>query len=313
MPYHLPVLKEEVLRYLLPKMQGKGKKYIDATLGDGGHALELLKTGAQVLGIDCYKGSLNRASERIEQEGLNEDFVSVLGNFRHIEKIAIESGFSKVSGILFDLVFSSSELEEDVGLSFTNDQPLDMRLDRTLGVTAADLVNALPENRLAEIFREYSGEILAKKFAKAIVSARDLQKLQTTKQLAELLKSVAPPGYERGRIHPATRVFQALRIVVNDEIENLKTALPQAARLLLPGERMVVISFHSLEDKVAKQFGQIVQPALEVSADNSKSSSRSSYVMKELTDKPIVPSEEEVAKNVRSRSAKMRIFEKSLV
>ncbi len=293
--FHEPVLKEEVLKYLEP---AKGKVFIDATLGDGGHSLELLKAGSKVLGIDCYQGSLDRATRRFEEAGLNENFTGVLGNFRNIETIAQQNGFTQVDGILFDLGFSSSELDEDLGLSFTQDQPLDMRLDKSLGVTAADIVNTFPEESLAQIFFEYANERMARKFAKAIVETRNLQKLQTTRQLAELLKSVAPPGYERGRIHPATRVFQALRIVVNDEIENLKTALPQAARLLLPGGRMLVISFHSLEDKVSKEFGRAVQPALE------------GIEMEEVTKKPIVPSEEEQEKNVRSRSAKLRVFER---
>jgi len=295
MTFHEPVLKEEILSFLVPE---KGKIFIDATLGDGGHTLEFLRLGAKVLGIDCHQGSLERASKRITQEGLGRNFTGALGNFRNIEKIAKEYGFGQIHGILFDLGFSSSELDEALGLSFTQDQPLDMRLDNSLGVTAKDILYTLSEKDLAHIFFEYANEKLAKKFAKAIVEARSLQKLQTTKQLAELLKSVAPPGYERGRIHPATRVFQALRIVVNDEIENLKSALPQAARLLLPGGRMAIISFHSLEDKVAKEFGRAAQPALE------------GIMLEEITRKPVVPSVEEATKNVRSRSAKLRVFER---
>jgi 16S rRNA (cytosine1402-N4)-methyltransferase len=304
MTYHEPVLKKEVLEYLSPEL---GKKFIDATLGDGGHTVELLKAGPKVLGIDCYKGSLDRATNRIEIARLEGNFTGVLGNFRDLENIAQEKNFTQVNGILFDLGFSSSELEENLGLSFTQGQPLDMRLDPSLGVTAADILNTFPEAKLTEIFFEYANERLAKKFAKAITESRNLQKLQTTKQLAELLKSVAPPGYERGRIHPATRVFQALRIVVNDEIENLKTALPQVARLLLPGGRMLVISFHSLEDKVAKDFGHAVQPALEDLGDHTI---LEGPILKELTKKPIVPSAEEIAQNVRSRSAKLRVFER---
>ncbi len=291
MEFHTPVLKAEVIKYLQP---APGKKFIDATLGDGGHAIELLNAGSEVLGIDYYRGSVDRAKERIKSLGLDSKFQGRRGNFKHIEKIAQEAGFGKVDGILFDLGFSSTQLEDEIGLSFQNDAPLDMRLDKDLGVTAADLLNALPESQLVRIFKEYSDEKYAKRFAGEIVEHRKLEKLQTTKQLAELLSSAAPPGYERGRIHPATRVFQALRIAVNDEIENLKFALPRAAHLLLPGGRMVIISFHSLEDKVAKNFGHSVQPDL-----------------KELTKKPIVPTEKEVERNIRSRSAKMRIYEKN--
>jgi 16S rRNA (cytosine1402-N4)-methyltransferase len=291
MPYHIPVLSQEVLKYLSPE---KGKTYVDSTLGDGGHTLSLLEKGAQVLGIDYSEESLDRAKIRIEATPWKDSFTGALGNFKNIDKIAEQKGFSQVDGVIFDLGFSSSQLEDGLGLSFNTDVPLDMRLDKTLGVTAADIVNTFPADKLAKIFYRYSGERMSRRFANAIAEARNLQKLQTTKQLAELLESVAPPGYERGRIHPATRVFQALRIIVNDELENLKTALPRAARILLPGGRMIVISFHSLEDKLAKEFGHSVQPALE-----------------ELTAKPVVPSEPEIATNVRSRSAKMRVFEKT--
>ncbi len=290
MNYHTPVLLSEVLEYLEPK---EGKKYIDATLGDGGHSIELLKNGAEVLGIDYHEPSIERAKERIKSVGFEDKFQAKRGNFKDIKELAQEEGFDKVHGILFDLGFSSSELEEEIGLTFQEEQPLDMRLDQTLGVTAADLVNALAEKELTNLFKEYSDERYAKRFAREIVEHRKLEKLQTTKQLSDLIKSAAPSGYERGRIHPATRVFQALRIAVNNEIENLKFALPQAAHLLLPGGRMAVISFHSLEDKEAKQFGRNVQPEL-----------------LELTDTPIAPSEEEIKENVRSRSAKMRVFEK---
>ena len=290
MEYHVPVLLNEVLAYFLPS---KGRRYIDATLGDGGHTLELLKSGAGVLGIDYHRESLERAKERVKREGLSTNFIGILGNFKNIDRIAKENGFEQVDGILFDLGYSSSELEEEIGLSFQQEAPLDMRLDRSLGVTASDLVNALSEVQLAKIFREYADERYAKKFAREIGKYRKLEKLQTTKQLADLICSVAPPGYERGRIHSATRVFQALRIAVNDEIENLKLALPRAAHLLLPGGRMLVISFHSLEDKAAKTFGRSVQPQF-----------------KELTKKPLAPSENETRANVRSRSARMRVFEK---
>ncbi len=290
MEYHTPVMVEEVIKYLHPD---RGKNYIDATLGDGGHTINLLEKGAAVLGIDYNEESLNRASQRIQELGLAKNFTAVLGNFKNIENLAKEADFDEVNGIVFDLGFSSTELAGDLGLSFSQDQPLDMRIDENLGVTAADLVNTLPEKSLTRIFREYANERYARRFANAIIKARNLQKLQTTKQLAELLESAAPPDYERGRIHPATRVFQALRIVVNDEIENLRTALPRAARLLLPGGRLVVISFHSLEDKIVKNIDDYAQP-----------------VLKDISGGALTPSETEIKKNPRSRSAKLRAFKK---
>ncbi len=297
MEYHTPVLLTEVLDYLDPKPD---ETFIDATLGDGGHTIELLKRGAKVLGLDYHPETLKRAQDRIVRLGLDQNFVGVQTNFKDIHEVATSLGFGSVQGVLFDLGYSSSELLEPLGLSFQQDQPLDMRLDPNLGVSASDLINSLSESHLAQLFRDFSNERLAHRFARAIIQARELKKLQTTQDLVRVIESVAPSGYEHGRIHPATRVFQALRIVVNDELRNLELALPQAARLLLPGGRMAVISFHSLEDKLVKNFGRRVQPALE----------EDGIEVKELTSKPIRPSLREVKSNPRSRSAVLRVFER---
>ncbi len=297
MQYHTPVLLSEILDFLEP---AQGKAFVDATLGDGGHTLELLRRGSRVLGLDYYPKTLERATDRIAHLGLAKTFVGMTANFKDIYEVATSSGFDAVHGVLFDLGYSSSELLEPLGLSFQSDQPLDMRLDSSLGVSAADLVNSLSEAHLTQLFRDFSNERLSRRFAHAIVRARELKKLQTTQDLVRVIESVAPSDYERGRIHPATRVFQALRIVVNDELHNLELALPQAARLLLPGGRMAVISFHSLEDKLVKNFGQSVQPALESVG----------ITLKELTSKPIRPSRQEVEANPRARSAMLRVFER---
>ena len=291
MEYHKPVLLKETIEAL--KVE-PGKKYIDATLGDAGHTLEILKLGGEVLGIEINEEALERAKERIKKEGFENEFTGALGNFKNIETIAREKGFSKVNGIVYDLGYSSFELENmELGLSFQLDELLDMRLDKNLGVTAADLVNSLSEKDLSSLIFQYSDERMARKIAKAIVDSRNLKKVQTTGDLVEIIKSVSSPGYERGRINPATRTFQALRIVVNDEIENLKKSLPQAARLLLPGSVIVLITFHSLEDKVAKDFSRCARPSVS-----------------EVNKKPLTPAEEEVRNNPRSRSAKLRAFEK---
>jgi len=291
MEYHTPVLLKESIESL--KVE-KGKKYIDATLGDAGHTLEILKRGGLVLGIEVNEGALKRAEERVEKEGLKAGFTGFLGNFKNIEEIAKKNGFDKVNGIIYDLGYSSYELEEGgMGLSFQLEDPLDMRLDSTLGVTAADLLNSLNEKDISDLIYKYSDERMSKRLAKAIIEARKLKKIQTTKDLVEIINSVSSPGYERGRINPATRTFQALRIVVNDEIGNLEKSLPQAARLLLPGSVIILITFHSLEDKTAKYFSRRARPSI-----------------KEVSKKPWVPSEEEVGQNPRSRSAKMRVFEK---
>jgi 16S rRNA (cytosine1402-N4)-methyltransferase len=290
MRYHEPVLLKEVIQEL--KVE-KGKKYIDATLGDGGHTLEILRKGGEVLGIEVNEQALDRAIKRVKKEGFEDSFTGVLGNFKNIEKISKEKGFEKVNGIVYDLGYSSFELEEaGLGLSFQINENLDMRLDKTLGVTAADLINSLDEKSISEMLYRYSDERMARKFAQAIVKARNLKKIQTTKDLVDIINSVSSPGYERGRINPATRTFQALRIVVNDELENLKKSLPQAARLLLPGSVIVLITFHSLEDKVAKEFSHRARPSVDT------------------VKKPLVPTEEEVRNNPRSRSAKLRVYRK---
>ncbi len=292
MKYHEPVLLKETVENLNVK---EGGKYIDATLGDGGHSLEILKRGGYVLGLDVNEKSLERAQLRIKKEGLDERFKGVLGNFKNIEKIGKENGFEKVNGIVYDLGYSSYELEElGLGLSFQTDETLDMRLSNSLGVTAADLLNSLNEKDIAKLIYEYSDEKMSRKIAREIVKTRSLKKIQTTKDLVEIINSVSYPGYERGRINPATRTFQALRIVVNDEIENLKKSLPQAARLLLPGSVIILITFHSLEDKVAKEFSRRARPSI-----------------KEVYEKPLRPSEEEIERNPRSRSAKLRVFRKN--
>ena len=291
MDYHESVLLKETIENLNVE---KGKLYIDATLGDAGHTIEILKLGGKVLGIEINEDALKRATKRIEDEGLRVNFTGVLGNFKNIEELAQENAFEKVNGVVYDLGYSSYELEESgAGLSFQKDDPLDMRLDKSLGVTAADLVNSLGEKELAHLIREYSDEKLASRFAREIVKARSLKKIQTTAQLAEIIKSVSPLGYERGRINPATRTFQALRIVVNDEIANLEKSLPRAARMLLPGSVIVLITFHSLEDKVAKNFGRSARPSV-----------------KEAFGGPVLPTDAEVSQNPRSRSAKMRVFVK---
>ena len=292
MEYHKPVLLKETIESL--KVE-KEKLYIDATLGDAGHTLEILKQGGKVLGIEINEEALKRATERISKEGFERNFFGVVGNFKNIEEIAQNNGFGKVSGVIFDLGYSSIELEDmGLGLSFQLDEPLDMRLDKNLGVTAADLVNSLSEKELASLIYRYSDERMSRKIAEAIVEDRKLKKIQTTGDLVEIIKSVSSPGYERGRINPATRTFQALRIVVNDEIENLEKSLPQAARLLLPGSVIVLITFHSLEDMVAKDFSRRARPSVS-----------------EMYKKPLTPAEEEIRTNVRSRSAKLRVFIKN--
>ncbi|KKU30224.1 MAG: Ribosomal RNA small subunit methyltransferase H [candidate division WWE3 bacterium GW2011_GWA1_46_21] len=298
---HTPVLLQEVLEYLNVQ---KGEKYIDCTLGDGGHTLEILRRGGKVLGIDVDAASLEAARGKIADLGLSAGFVGVQGNFANIDKLATSEGFACANGIVYDLGFSSRQLEEGgLGLSFHSDEVLDMRMDKSLAVQAADLVNALSKSELEKLFSQYGQERYAKRFANAIVTARNLKKIRTTKDLVNIIVAEAPPGYEKGRIHPATRVFLALRVAVNDELENLSKSLPQAAALLcspvigepgqfLPGGRMLVISFNSLEDRLVKEFSRSAR-------------------LKEVVAGVVTPGDAELATNVRSRSAKLRVYEKN--
>lgn len=277
MKRHVPVLLKEAVDYLNVKRSGK---YIDATYGAGGHSREILTRGGAVLALDVSPAAVEAAEK-------DPNLKVIRGNFRKLGELAWAEGFGQVDGILFDLGVSSDELEKVQGLSFQRDEPLDMRLDPDLGVTAADLVNALPESKLAELFKEYGDEPNHKFFARALVRARNEKKIETTGELLQALGR--PQGQRFERIHPATRIFQALRIAVNDELEALREALPQAKGLLKPGGRLVVISFHSGEDRIVKDFIKVN--------------------MKSLADKPIQPSGEEISTNPRARSAKLRAAE----
>lgn len=291
---HLPVLLDESTDAL--KVQ-KGKKYIDATVGDGGHALQILKNGGQLLAIDRDPEAIQRAREQLSKVyPACPDYTLVLGNFKDLLKVAKEHGFESSSGILFDLGVSSYQLEDPrKGLSFKLNAPLDMRLDPNLKITAADLVNQSKEGKLYEIFIRNAQEELARPIAKAIVSARSLKPIKTTAELAEIVGSVVANKRRKSKIHPATKVFLALRIKINLEIENLKEGLTQAIEILEPKGRLAVISFHETEDRLVKR-------AL-LKAQKTKK-------LKIITKKPIIPSKDEVKSNPRARSAKLRIGER---
>lgn len=279
---HKPVLTAEVIDFL--KIV-KGEKYIDATVGEGGHSLEILKRGGKVLGLDVDPKILKRASQV-----LGEGAVLKKANYKYIDAALREWGFEKVKGVLFDLGISSFQLSDsERGFSFQIEAPLDMRMDPELKVTAADLVNGLYESELVELFTKLGEEPQAKVIAREIIRSRQSQTINTTKDLAGLIVRVKG---RRDKIHPATLVFQALRIAVNDELNNLREALPKAASLLEKRGRLLVISFHSLEDRIVKEFVA------------------ESETLVNLTEKPITPRQEEVKINPRSRSAKLRAAEK---
>lgn len=284
--YHKPVLLTEVLTALNVT---SGGRYIDATLGDGGHIRAIAGRGSLALGIDQDPDALTRASSRLKKE-ISDGMVTIVNaNFDHLTEVAESQGFTAVNGILFDLGMSSFQLVSGRGFSFALDEPLDMRMDPALSVTAADLVNALGKSELSELFGKYGHESNATKIASAVVNARRQSPIRTTGQLSRMIEKVSP---RQGKLHPATKIFMSLRIAVNDELGSLTRALPQAVELLAEKGRLLAISFHEGEDRIVKSFIQ----------DNP-------YLV-EMTVSPITPSDREVFLNPRSRSAKLRVAEK---
>jgi 16S rRNA (cytosine1402-N4)-methyltransferase len=301
---HAPVLHDEVLLHLAPV---PGERYIDCTVGGGGHAEGVLARSGpdgRLLGLDADPGALRRTARRLA--GFGERVHLVHANFRDLADRAHAEGFDSAHGILFDLGLSSDTLEaSERGFSFQRDEPLDMRFDPTQGPTAAELLAGSTEAELRGIFRDYGEEPAAGRLARALVRAREQAALQSTGELVALVERVLGGG--RGRTHPATRVFQALRIAVNDELRSLETALAQAIELLVPGGRLVVISFHSLEDRIVKQRfrresgGECrCPPRLPVCVCGRPAR------LAIQTRKPVVAAPDELAANRRARSAKLR-------
>jgi 16S rRNA (cytosine1402-N4)-methyltransferase len=300
---HIPVLYEEVLEGL---QVHPGGRYIDATLGAGGHATGILQASApdgQLLGLDADPSAVAHARERLRPFG--ERAVLWVGNFRHLDNVARGLGFRQVDGILMDLGLSSRQLEDAArGFSFAHAGPLDMRLDPGRGQPAADLANTLPAEELADLLWRYGEERHSRRIARAIVAARPVTR---TDELAEL---IARAVGRREKIHPATRTFQALRIAVNEELAALEEALPQARDLLRPGGRLAVISFHSLEDRLVKQFYRREAASCLCPPEVLVCSCGHQSTLVEITRRPIRPSGEEVAQNPRSRSARLRLAER---
>ncbi|HLI91068.1 MAG TPA: 16S rRNA (cytosine(1402)-N(4))-methyltransferase RsmH [Ktedonobacteraceae bacterium] len=311
---HVPVMLEEVLQFLRP---APGGLYIDATLGGGGHTRALLEHSApdgKVLGIDTDVQALERARAQFSAPISDGRLVLAQGNFAEISSIASAAGFTAVQGVVLDLGFSSDQMDDPQrGFSFSADGPLDMRMDQSLTISAADLVNGAREQELADIFWRYGEERRSRQIARRIVQAREKGPITRTTQLAALVSAGVP--HKPGAIHPATRVFQALRIAVNHELERLATALPQIIDILdkrktsgMRGEegRMVIISFHSLEDRIVKEFMRreasdcLCPPHTPVCVCGHRAT------LRPLTSKPVVATLREVKQNPRARSAKLR-------
>lgn len=294
MTAHIPVFLEEVIEAFLPLGAGT---YIDATIGYGGHTFAMLEriAGSQVIGIDADESALATVREEAKQRGIGDDRLTLIhGNFRDLSSLVSREYEGRVNGILFDFGFSSGAMDDPSrGLSFQTEGPLDMRFDRTSQQrTAADIINESTERELADIIHHFGEDRYAKKIAATIAQERKDRPFETTIQLASVIEKAVG---RRGRIHPATRTFQAIRISVNDEFHAIGEALPAARDFLRPSGRIVTIAFHSLEDRVVKRFAQ---------AEENKSA------MKRTPRRVMKPSEEEIERNCRSRSAKMRILVK---
>ena len=283
---HIPVLIDEIIQYLNPQPD---ENFVDCTLGFAGHSkaiLEKTKPNGRVLGIEWD----SEVCQRIEKEGI-ERLIVTNDSYANLKEIAEQNNFQPVNGILLDLGMSSWDLEQSGrGFSFQKDEPLDMRY-AAQSLTAEEIINKWPEQEIAEILRDYGQERFAKNIARKVVEVRLQQPIETTFQLVEVIRKSFPRSYRFGKQHFATKTFQALRIAVNSELENLKVVLPQAVELLTEGGRLVIISFHSLEDRLVKNF---------LKEEQQKNT------LKILTKKPITASASEIASNPRAHSAKLR-------
>lgn len=288
---HVSVLSEEVLEYLRPE---SGKVYVDGTLGLGGHALRILEASGpdgKVVGFEWDEQAAKLAAQRLEAFG--ERLCLVRSSYAQLLAGLAKHGFETIDGLLLDLGVSSLQLDAgERGFSFQVDAPLDMRMDRRQPETAAQLVRRLSKDELADIFYNYGEERQARRIAAHLVEAREKSPIDTTRRLAELVAWAIPRKYHPKKKHVATKVFQALRIAVNRELDNLVRLLADAPSVLVSGGRICVITFHSLEDRIVKQaFAN--NPAYRI-----------------VTGKPVGPGEQEVGVNPRARSAKLRVAER---
>jgi 16S rRNA (cytosine1402-N4)-methyltransferase len=302
--HHEPVMMPEIMQALNVQ---PGGRYIDGTLGEGGHSKEMLRAanpGGQVLGLDADPEAITVATKRLEEHG--DAFLAVNTNFRDIRATALQYEFVPVHGVLFDLGVSSLQLDrESRGFSFRRADPLDMRFSFDQQITASNIVNEYAESELADIIFHLGEDRAARRIANAIVRHRPIN---TSLELAELIEKVNP---RRGkRTHPATRTFQAIRIAVNDELSALETALEQAVSLLGQGGRLAVISYHSLEDRIVKNF--IRKQASDCICPPGTPICRCDHLatLKMISRRPQIPTDSEIGANPRARSAKLRVAER---
>lgn len=305
---HYSVMLAECIDALNIKPDGT---YVDATLGMGGHSYEIAQrlTTGRLISIDRDVKAIERSLPRLEP--FMDKITLVHGNFRELDDILNELGLDKVDGMLFDLGVSSPQLDEsERGFSYMADAPLDMRMDQSDGITASDIVNTWDSDRLKRILYDFGEERYAPRIAEAIVRAREEKKIETTLELVEVIKSAMPAAALMEKQHPAKRSFQAIRIAVNDEMEAVSEVLGTAADRLNVGGRLVVISFHSLEDRIVKNAIASKENGCTCPREFPICTCGFVKTLKSIARKPLIPTEQEIEENPRSRSAKLRIAER---
>jgi 16S rRNA (cytosine1402-N4)-methyltransferase len=294
--WHESVLLSEVLQWLNPK---PGQVFLDCTVGYCGHTEKILEASTPsgiVIGIDLDQRAIDAGKAKLARFGNRADLIQ--GHFVELKRHLAARGIERVQGVLFDLGVSSPQLDEPArGFSFQSEGPLDMRMDQSTGQTAADIVNETKEPDLADMIFQFGEERYSRRIARAIVRARTDRPIMTTSRLASVIESAVPAHYRRGRLHCATRTFQALRIAINQELERLQPALGDAAEVLAPGGRLCAISFHSLEDRIVKHTFRSL-------------AAQSNGELEILTKRPQLPSQAEIDRNPRSRSAKLRVMQR---
>ncbi len=300
--HHAPVLLQEVVESLRPSAGGR---FVDCTVGEAGHTLAILERDAQVLGIDLDSDALDVARKRVEKYG--EQVHLVAGNFADLESAATENGYAPVNGVLLDLGFSSLQIDTAIrGFSINRESRLDMRFDSTQRLTAHEVVNTFSEREIADLIFRLGEEKSARRIAKAIVRERPID---TTTRLAEVVAGSARRRSRSG-IHPATRTFQAIRMTVNRELENLRDALEGALRILATAGRLAVISYHSLEDRMVKRFLRVESSACVCPPSAPSCACGHTARVKLVNRRVIKPSQSELDLNPRGRSARLRVAER---
>lgn len=307
---HIPVLLNEIIENLEIKSDGV---YADATLGGAGHSyhiLKKLKNAGHLYGFDQDESALETSRQRLLS--LSQNHTLIHSNFLFVKEELEKRGINRVDGIIFDLGVSSFQLDiPERGFSYQYDAPLDMRMNQKQGLTAEEIVNTYDLSNLTRIIREYGEEKFAYQIAKKIIEARNTKRIETTKELAEVIKKAMPRSSLGEKGHPAKRTFQAIRIEVNQELEILKESLEKALKILKPKGRLLVISFHSLEDRIVKElFNEYAKEKTTNRFMPPVLNAKLNYRL--ITKKPIIPSSEEIAVNYRAHSAKLRIIERNM-